>query len=236
MKYTLLGSSGLRVSELCLGAMTFGEEMGIGAPPAECRRVFDGFVEAGGNFIGTQTSTTGASGRMPPIRQASSRLVMLMSSNLSTRRRSNAGGSLRKNLVQSLEAGAAWIPVISTCTECWLGPVHRCRGAARSTTRCAPADLHVGIECAGVDRGGGDTGPERAGHVHSAATPLQPRGAEHRGGFSAAPGAGHGGDGGARASGLLTGKCSGQSRRPRAGCPAPAVSAADGRSMALPRA
>jgi aryl-alcohol dehydrogenase-like predicted oxidoreductase len=31
MRYKLLGKSGLRVSELCLGTMTFGTEWGYGA-------------------------------------------------------------------------------------------------------------------------------------------------------------------------------------------------------------
>ena len=50
MKYRLLGNSGLRVSELALGAMTFGTE-DWGVDRAESRRVYDGFREAGGNFI-----------------------------------------------------------------------------------------------------------------------------------------------------------------------------------------
>ena len=53
MKYKVLGTSGMKVSELCLGTMTFGEEFGIGAPEAESRRVYDGFLDAGGNFIDT---------------------------------------------------------------------------------------------------------------------------------------------------------------------------------------
>lgn len=53
MKYKLLGKSGLRVSELGLGAMTFGTEMGIGAEKDESRKVYDRFREAGGNFIDT---------------------------------------------------------------------------------------------------------------------------------------------------------------------------------------
>jgi aryl-alcohol dehydrogenase-like predicted oxidoreductase len=53
MRYKLLGKSGLRVSELCLGAMTFGEESDIGASYEMSRRVFDSFAEAGGNFIDT---------------------------------------------------------------------------------------------------------------------------------------------------------------------------------------
>ncbi|GAB4215844.1 MAG: aldo/keto reductase [Synechococcales cyanobacterium] len=54
MKYKLLGRSGLRVSELCLGCGTFGTNWGpIGSDPEESRKILDLFVEAGGNFIDT---------------------------------------------------------------------------------------------------------------------------------------------------------------------------------------
>lgn len=54
MKYKLLGRSGLRVSELCLGCATFGTNWGtIGSDKRESGRIFDAFVEAGGNFIDT---------------------------------------------------------------------------------------------------------------------------------------------------------------------------------------
>ena len=56
MRYKLLGKSGLRVSELCLGTMTFGEEWGWGAPKEECQKVFDYFTEAGGNFLDTSVN------------------------------------------------------------------------------------------------------------------------------------------------------------------------------------
>ena len=49
MEYRFLGRTGMRVSELCLGAMTFGRE----APEAESRHMMDAFVAAGGNFIDT---------------------------------------------------------------------------------------------------------------------------------------------------------------------------------------
>lgn len=51
MRYKLLGRSGLRVSELCLGAMTFGGAGGMGCDAAESRAIFDVFTAAGGNFI-----------------------------------------------------------------------------------------------------------------------------------------------------------------------------------------
>lgn len=53
MRYKLLGGSGIRVSEICLGTMTFGNKRGWGADKCESRAVFDAFVAAGGNFFDT---------------------------------------------------------------------------------------------------------------------------------------------------------------------------------------
>jgi aryl-alcohol dehydrogenase-like predicted oxidoreductase len=64
MRYVFLGPSGLKVSEVCLGAMTFGTEWGWGADRAESRKMFDAFADAGGNFIDTADAyTDGASER-----------------------------------------------------------------------------------------------------------------------------------------------------------------------------
>jgi aryl-alcohol dehydrogenase-like predicted oxidoreductase len=49
LEYRQLGSTGIRVSELCLGTMTFGRE----ADEATSRKMVDRFVEAGGNFVDT---------------------------------------------------------------------------------------------------------------------------------------------------------------------------------------
>jgi aryl-alcohol dehydrogenase-like predicted oxidoreductase len=51
--YATLGRSGLRVSPLCLGAMTFGNEWGIGADEDTGVQVLNRFLELGGNFIDT---------------------------------------------------------------------------------------------------------------------------------------------------------------------------------------
>src|SRR4051812_42024516 len=51
--YELLGRSGLRVSPLALGAMTFGTDWGWGADASDARRIFDTYVDRGGNFIDT---------------------------------------------------------------------------------------------------------------------------------------------------------------------------------------
>ncbi len=58
MRYKLLGNSGLRVSELCLSTMTFGEEWGYGANEKGSRMIFDSFLDAGGNFIDTANRYT----------------------------------------------------------------------------------------------------------------------------------------------------------------------------------
>ena len=54
MRYKLFGEhTGLRVSELVLGAGNFGTGWGHGAEPDEARRIFDAYADAGGNFIDT---------------------------------------------------------------------------------------------------------------------------------------------------------------------------------------
>jgi aryl-alcohol dehydrogenase-like predicted oxidoreductase len=51
--YITLGRSGLRVSPLCLGAMTFGNQLGWGSSVEESQGIIDRFIELGGNFIDT---------------------------------------------------------------------------------------------------------------------------------------------------------------------------------------
>ena len=51
--YVTLGRSGLRVSPLCLGTMTFGEDWGWGTSPAESHAILGDYIERGGNFIDT---------------------------------------------------------------------------------------------------------------------------------------------------------------------------------------
>jgi aryl-alcohol dehydrogenase-like predicted oxidoreductase len=61
MKYRLLGHSGLRVSEVALGTMTFGDPWGWGSPKDESRKVYESYRETGGNFIDTANFYTGGS-------------------------------------------------------------------------------------------------------------------------------------------------------------------------------
>lgn len=108
MRYKLLGKSGLRVSELSLGTMTFGEEWGWGASKEESQKIFDTYVEAGGNFVDTANRyTEGTAEKFVGDFIASDRdhFVLATKYTLFTRRNDpNFTGNHRKNMVQSLEA------------------------------------------------------------------------------------------------------------------------------------
>ena len=108
MRYRLLGRSGLRVSELCLGTMTFGEELGWGAPKEESRKVYDAFLEAGGNFIDTAniyTNGTSESFLGEFMLGHRERLVLATKYTLgSPRNDPNAAGNQRKSMIQAVEA------------------------------------------------------------------------------------------------------------------------------------
>jgi len=108
MNYKLLGNSGLRVSELCLGTMTFGTQWGWGADEKECQKIFDAYVDAGGNFIDTANKyTNGTSEKYVGnfIKKERDHFVVATKYTLSTKDGDpNRSGSHRKNLVHSVEA------------------------------------------------------------------------------------------------------------------------------------
>ena len=108
MRYRLLGNSGLRVSEVSLGAMTFGEEWGWGSAKEESRKVYDAFREAGGNFIDTANIyTNGASESfLGEFMEGHRQNVVLATkyTNAAPGTDPNAAGNQRKNMVQSVEA------------------------------------------------------------------------------------------------------------------------------------
>jgi aryl-alcohol dehydrogenase-like predicted oxidoreductase len=108
MRYRLLGRSGVRVSELALGAMTFGTETGFGVDKDESRAVYDAFREAGGNFIDTAnvyaagTSETFLGEFMGQERE---RIVLATKYTGGMRSRDvNAVGNSRKNMMDSVHA------------------------------------------------------------------------------------------------------------------------------------
>ena len=108
MNYQLLGRSGLRVSDLCLGTMTFGEDWGWGSSKDESRKIYEAFREAGGNFIDTANIyTNGASERFVGEFIADHRQEVVLATkytNATPGRDANAAGNQRKSMVQAVEA------------------------------------------------------------------------------------------------------------------------------------
>jgi aryl-alcohol dehydrogenase-like predicted oxidoreductase len=107
MRYKLLGKSGLRVSELCLGTMTFGEDWGWGASKEESRKIFEAFAEAGGNFIDTSVNyTNGTSESFLGEFTHSDRDHFVLATKYTLTRPDqtdpNQGGNHRKNMRQSV--------------------------------------------------------------------------------------------------------------------------------------
>lgn len=105
--YRLLGRSGLRVSPLALGAMTFGSDWGWGADQDEARRIFDTYVDLNGNFIDTANQyTNGTSEQLIGAFAAKKRdrLVIATKYTLATQANDpNSGGNHRKSMVRSVE-------------------------------------------------------------------------------------------------------------------------------------
>ena len=108
MRYRLLGRSGVRVSELCLGAMVFGDERGgWGATREEAAAIVGSFSEAGGNFIDTANFYAGGESERiigELIRPDRDRWVVGTKYALSSDRSDpNAGGTHRKSLHRSID-------------------------------------------------------------------------------------------------------------------------------------
>ncbi len=114
MNYQLLGRSGLRVSNLSLGTMTFGDDWGWGAAKDEARKIYDAYREAGGNFIDTANIyTNGSSEKLVGEFIAGHRQEVVVATKYTNAAvgfsgqpgtDANAGGNQRKNMVQAVEA------------------------------------------------------------------------------------------------------------------------------------
>ena len=105
--YRLLGRSGLRVSPLALGTMTFGTDWNWGADETQARRIFDTYVERGGNFIDTANRyTEGTSERFVGAFAKGRRDSLVLATKYTLPMRpgaANSGGNHRKAMVRSLE-------------------------------------------------------------------------------------------------------------------------------------
>jgi aryl-alcohol dehydrogenase-like predicted oxidoreductase len=108
MNYRLFGNSGLRVSEISLGTMTFGEDWGWGSPKDESRKIYDAYREAGGNFIDTANIYTNGTSETQVgefIRDHRDSVVLATKyTNAVPGTDPNAAGNHRKSMVQAVEA------------------------------------------------------------------------------------------------------------------------------------
>ena len=107
--YRLLGRSGLRVSPLSLGTMTFGAGGGWGTSDEEVQQQVDLYIDRGGNFIDTANfyGNMGDSERITgrAIGDRRERIVLATKYSLTARPGdANASGNHRKSMVRSVEA------------------------------------------------------------------------------------------------------------------------------------
>ncbi|MEM9092423.1 MAG: aldo/keto reductase [Cyanobacteria bacterium P01_F01_bin.53] len=109
MDYYTLGNTGLRVSRLALGTMTFGDDWGWGADAENSRQLFDTYLDAGGNFIDTaDLYTNGNSEKMLGqfIKDRGVRDKVAIATKFSYNAdpgNPNAGGNGRKNIIRAVE-------------------------------------------------------------------------------------------------------------------------------------
>ncbi|MCB9588010.1 MAG: aldo/keto reductase [Polyangiaceae bacterium] len=108
-RYFTLGNTGLRVSPLALGAMTFGTEWGWGTNRETAEQMLSLYLERGGNFIDTADLYTGGTseqwlGEMISERKLRDRVVLATKFSYNAEPGNpNAGGNGRKNLLRAVE-------------------------------------------------------------------------------------------------------------------------------------
>lgn len=153
MHYHLFGNSGLRVSPLCLGTMTFGKDWGWGSTEVESKAIFDAFLEAGGNFLDTaDVYTEGSSEKIlgDLIQAERDHIVLATKYTLSnTTKNPNKSGNHRKNLVQSVEASLKrlqtdYIDLLWVHAYDYLTPIEEMMRALDDLVRAGKV-LYVGI-------------------------------------------------------------------------------------------
>ena len=109
MDYFTLGRTGLRVSRLALGTMTFGEDWGWGTSAEGAKEIFDTYVEAGGNFFDSADMYVGGKseemlGRFIAERRMRDKAVIATKFSYSAEPGNpNAGGNGRKNILRAVE-------------------------------------------------------------------------------------------------------------------------------------
>ncbi|KAF9572239.1 hypothetical protein EC968_010105 [Mortierella alpina] len=162
-RYVLLGKSGLRVSPLSLGTMTFGEEWGFGNNKEACKKIFDTYHERGGNFYDTANIyTNGDSERFLGEFMADKRSQCVIATKYSinpstteamagrfNRPNPNAGGNHRKNMVESLDAslkrlGTGYVDILYVHLWEYRTPIQEVMRALDDVVRAGKA-LYVAV-------------------------------------------------------------------------------------------
>jgi aryl-alcohol dehydrogenase-like predicted oxidoreductase len=165
MRYKLLGQSGLRVSELCLGTMSFGEAWGFGADEKEAHRILGAFAEVGGTFIDTANKYhEGQSEEIVGdfLGPGRDRFVVATKYTLAMDPADpNAAGNSRKNLRRSVEASMRrlrtdYLDLLWVHAWDYTTPV----AEAYDLSVCAWAPMGAGILTGKYTRGAGAVPPD----------------------------------------------------------------------------
>jgi aryl-alcohol dehydrogenase-like predicted oxidoreductase len=153
LNYRLLGRSGLRVSQICLGTMSFGDRWGFGADEATSHAVLDAYAARGGNFLDTANKYHGGQteeicGRW--LAGKRHRFVVGTKYTLSMDPADpNTAGNHRKNLARSVEAslrrlGTDYIDLLWVHAWDRLTPLDETMRALDDVVRAGKV-LYVGI-------------------------------------------------------------------------------------------
>jgi aryl-alcohol dehydrogenase-like predicted oxidoreductase len=154
MRYKLLGRSGLRVSEIALGTMTFGPGADWSRSEDEARAIFDAYVEGGGNFIDSANMYTGGEsekivGRLVAADRERFVVATKYANAVPGSGNPNAAGMHRKSLVQSLDAslkrlGVDYIDLYFVHWWDFTTPVEEVHRALDDAVRAGKV-LHIGL-------------------------------------------------------------------------------------------
>lgn len=154
MRYSVLGRSGLRVSKLALGTMTFGSGAEWSRSEDEARAVFDTYAEAGGNFIDTANMYMGGQSEQIVGRcVAADRDRFVIASKYANavpgHGDPNAAGVHRKSLTQSLDAslkrlGVDYLDLYIVHWWDFTTPVEEVQRALDDAVRAGKI-LHIGL-------------------------------------------------------------------------------------------
>ena len=127
-EYVLLGRSGLRISRLCLGTMTFGTDWGWGSAEETSHQIFNQYLDSGCNFIDTADGyTNGTSetliGKFPKERGDRDRVFLQQSLVLDDRKaiRTPAETAARISTVPSRHRCGGCRLNMLICTDCTTG-------------------------------------------------------------------------------------------------------------------